>query len=284
MGLRRVIFRSFPANPLPPPDRDATRMTEKTKLLFLAADPYLEGPSLQLDEEARAVTNAIPASCGLEVVSAWAVRVNDIQRAVLHHRPGIVHFAGHAGAGRGIILGDEFGFPSAVGFAAVAGLLGIVPPRPRLAVLNACDTASALDAFGEVVDYTVAMNAPVEDRSSILFAGAFYAALAVGETVRHAFELGVNRLHLEASPDAAVPCIRVRDGVDESLPLAPVPAQRMAPLGPLARGTSLVEQDEMHLQGTFGVRHHAGDGISIIRSGVVTAHDALFESNPPPRN
>jgi hypothetical protein len=64
------------------------------------------------------------------------------------------------------------------------------------------------------VDVTIGMNDLISDDSAILFAEGFYGALAARETVATAFDHGVARLKLEDRPDAMVPVLRIRPGVD----------------------------------------------------------------------
>ena len=206
-------------------------MAGKIKILFLAADPFEDRAPLRLAEEARAITQAIERGAegsALEIADCWAARTGDLQRALLKHRPQIVHFAGHGSHDDGIHLGDEYGSPRAVGRDALGKLFAILKPGPAVVVLNACDTAPMAAAFSGVVDYTVAMNAPLPDSWGVLFAEAFYCALSFGVTVREAFELGVNRLELEGAPGATIPTLVVREGVDEAQTIAPVADARQA--------------------------------------------------------
>jgi hypothetical protein len=69
----------------------------KIKILFLASDPF-KTRALALDEEIRAITAEIRSAefrDSLDLVSAWAVRPEDLHVLLLQHRPHIVHFSGH---------------------------------------------------------------------------------------------------------------------------------------------------------------------------------------------
>jgi|GEM_PF-1824167 len=211
-------------------------MRKKIKVLFLAADPFRTGTPLRLDEEVRAVEQAIrkgTARDTLELVSHFATRTRDLQDALLLHEPQIVHFAGHGAAPGVICLGDEHGRPQQVGKEALRKLFGILGGAVRVVVLNGCDTLTIIEALSEVVDYTIGMDRPVTDRSAIVFAQAFYGALAMGRTVLAAFDLGVNQLEMEGNPEATTPVRRIRRGVnlDDTLVPAPAAAEAERPTG-----------------------------------------------------
>lgn len=204
-------------------------MSDKIRVLFLAADPFDERTRLRLDEEARAVDAAIQRGSGrdaLELTPHLAVRIADLQHVLQRRRPQVVHFAGHGDGAGGIVLGDEYGRQREVARDALDALFRALEHPPRVLVLNACNTLapgaaagggsgelSAVEAGG-AVDFTVSMNNRIGDGWAIVFAEAFYGALAAGETVTRAFEQGVVRLRLEGSPDVKMPVLHVRPGAD----------------------------------------------------------------------
>lgn len=200
-------------------------MTDKIKILFLAAD---DSNSLGLGEEARAIEEAIRREArrdAFEFATALAVRPRDLQATLLRHKPQIVHFAGHASSEAGIHLVGDFGGSHAVGPAALASLFAAMQGCIRVVLLNACHSHALTEAFSDVVDYMIGMDAPVDDGSAIRFVESFYGALACGETVDRAFTMGQSRLELEGEgvKAAATPTLRVRRGVDRTRPLIPAP-------------------------------------------------------------
>jgi hypothetical protein len=88
--------------------------------LFLASNPT--GTTvLNLDEEIRAITEKIRASEHREMinlVSAWAVRPDDLIQSLNECRPQIVHFSGHGNQQGQIILTDNDRTPKPVSSAA----------------------------------------------------------------------------------------------------------------------------------------------------------------------
>lgn len=197
-------------------------MRDNIKVLFLASDPFHAGVRLRLDEEVRAVEQAIRrgrARDSVVLIPHPATRTRDLREALLNHKPQIVHFAGHGAPSGGIYLGDEHGQRQAVSTEALRRLFGMVSRTVKVVVLNACGTLPTIEALSEVVDYTVGMNAAISDESAIVFSEAFYSSLAMGEPVLEAFDWAVCQLDLESNAEASIPQRHIRRGVDLGEPL-----------------------------------------------------------------
>ncbi|HEX8673357.1 MAG TPA: hypothetical protein VF710_15790 [Longimicrobium sp.] len=241
-------------------------MRDKIKVLFLASDPFHDRAPLRLDEEVRTIGNALlkgRARDGVELIPYFATRTRDLQEALLRHDPQIVHFAGHGGGSGVIYLGDAHGRPGAVGKEALAELFGILSEWIKVVILNGCGTLPIVEALSDVVDYSIGMNAPLTDASAIVFAEAFYGAVGMGRTVKTSFQLAVSQLKLEGNAEASKPVLRIRSGVDPTVPLV-TPAALPSP-GPDAEGGAAVESSDAGM-------------ISDIKS--FQADDVLFENRP----
>lgn len=271
-------------------------MRKKIKVLFLAADPFRTGAPLRLDEEVRAIEHAIrkgTARDTLELVPHFATRTVDLQDALLRHEPQIVHFAGHGDTPGVIYLGDEQGRPHAVSKEALRGLFGILKGSVRVVVLNGCDTLPVVESLSEVVDYAIGMSRPVSDESAIVFAQAFYSALAMGRTVLAAFELGVSQLEIEGNPEAGIPMRRIRRGVNLDATLVPPPeaaeeegpsrgdVDQVVELGDVETDLANLIADDRHGPGAAEGRVRQS-----IRTGSVRAGELNIvgrRTGPPPR-
>jgi hypothetical protein len=241
-------------------------MRDRIKVLFLASDPFRDRAALRLDEEVRAIDHAIrrgSARDRVELVPHFATRTRDLQDALMKHDPQIVHFAGHGDDPGVLYLGDEHGRPRAVGKEALGKLFGILDEWIKVVVLNGCDTLPTVEVLSEVVDYAIGMNRPLTDASAIVFADAFYGALAMGRTVRKAFELAVNQMELEGNAESTTPVLRIRAGVDPDVPLVTVPA--VAPPTPPGGGEA---------QPAYR------PGEQAINIGKLEGEDVLFENRP----
>lgn len=200
-------------------------MRDKITVLFLAADPFMEGARRELDEAMRAVEQAVQgerAAGALEFVAHFATRESDVRDALRRHQPRIVHVAGHGEGTAGICLGGEDGHPRIVDREALRGLLGVVD-SVRVLVLDGAGTLATVQALREVADYVIGTSQRPGDASAITFAQAFYGALGAGRTVLAAFELGLGELMIDGdgSPEGGVPVRRIRRGVDLDATLVP---------------------------------------------------------------
>jgi hypothetical protein len=231
-------------------------MRDKITVLFLASDPFRDRAPLRLDEEVRAIDHALrrgSARDGVELVAHFATRTRDLQYALQRHDPQIVHFAGHADDPGALYLGDEHGRPRPVGKEALAKLFGILSEWIKVVILNGCDTLPTVEALAEVVDYAIGMNRPLTDAAAIVFAEAFYGALAMGRTVKTSFELAVSQLELEGSAESTTPVLRIRAGVDPAVPLVPRAPDAPSPTPPGGGGGARLSASQVNVFNTFRV-------------------------------
>lgn len=195
-------------------------MRDKIEVLFLASDPFRGGAARRLHEEVRGVERAIRggrARGRVKLVPCFAPRTRDLQDELVRHDPRIVHFAGPGDGGGDIYLADAHGRRGVVTSEALAKLFGILSEWIKVVVVNGCHTLPILEALNDVVDYTIGMDRPLGDEAAMIFAEAFYGALGTGKTVRASFDLAVSRV--ERSAEGVTPVLRIRPGVDPSVPL-----------------------------------------------------------------
>jgi sugar lactone lactonase YvrE len=116
----------------------------------------------------------------------------------------VFHFIGHGGfdsdRGEGAIaFADERGHRQLVRASALADLLSVADPMPRLVILNSCQTAagSAADVFSSTaatlvrtVPGVVAMQFAVTDDAAAVFSRALYQALVNNRGVDEAVRAG----------------------------------------------------------------------------------------------
>src|SRR5438445_11664882 len=86
-------------------------MTEKVRILFLAANPK-DSTKLRLDEEIREIHTRIRAADfrdSFDLVSRWAVRPLDLLQAFNELKPHVVHFSGHGSSNAELVMEDDDG-------------------------------------------------------------------------------------------------------------------------------------------------------------------------------
>jgi hypothetical protein len=241
-------------------------MNDKIKLLFVSASPAY----LRSDRELREIEERIrsaPYGSAFEVASAWAVQPKDITDALLRHMPQILHFSGHGEQGVGIFLEDERRARLPVSGQLMCSLLEPLRGTVRVVILNACETRTVAEALQHLVDYTISMRRPITDHAAIVFASAFYGALAHRQNVRVAFHLAVTQLGLYQIPEADIPDLVERPGITQP-DLLPLPTEeplreRSKPLdhsGPVTQSFNFVQSPVGTFENRVGTveNHHVG--------------------------
>ncbi|MEO7735955.1 MAG: CHAT domain-containing protein [Kofleriaceae bacterium] len=221
----------------------------KHTILFLAANPIGTDP-LALDREARAIQIELERSGHrdrFELVTRWAVEPLDLLRELRKLKPTVVHFSGHGGrSGPGghragatpqrDTVGDDGddgnegnegnesqhslyfqsrdGQPQRVSARALRETFGAAGSSVQVVVLSACYSHDQAEALRTHVDCVVGMHGAIRDDSARNFAIGFYGGLGEHESVAAAYRQGCAAIGLEGLPDADLPQLAVRDGVD----------------------------------------------------------------------
>jgi hypothetical protein len=184
--------------------------TPITKILILAANPTSTN-KLRLDEEVREIMEGLRRSKAREqfaVESRWAVRPDDIRRAILDFEPQIIHFSGHGKAEGELIFEDVAGNAEPVSSEALAGLFELFADQVGCVLLNACYSHKQADAIAEHINYVIGMKQAIGDEAAIKYAIGFYDALGAGRTIEIAHKFGVNAIQLEGIAEEQTPTIK----------------------------------------------------------------------------
>ena len=195
---------------------DNHKNSKKIKALFLASNPKGTTP-LELDREIREITEKIRAAeyrDSIDLISAWAVRPDDLLQLLNQHRPQIVHFSGHGSKSGEIILVDSRGEKKPVNPAAIKALFQTLKANIRVVILNACYSKMQAEAITQVIDCAIGMNDAIGDEAAIAFAASFYRAIGFGLSIKQAFDQGIVVLLLEGIPEESKPELLVKEGVD----------------------------------------------------------------------
>jgi len=176
-------------------------------ILMVSASPN-DQDRLRLGAEFRDIRHAHQRARKREewnIESNEAVTVDDLRRALLDHRPAIVHFSGHGGGTTGLCFEDRDGNTHSTNGESLAQLFHHFKDSLKCVVLNACYSEVQARAISKEIDYVVGMTQAVEDESAAKFAVAFYDAIFAGTDFQAAFSLGCTALNLNGLPDSDVP-------------------------------------------------------------------------------
>jgi hypothetical protein len=168
---------------------------------------------LRLDKEIREIEAGLQRGRirdNLRCVQKWAVRADDIQRAMLETRPQIVHFSGHGEGEQGIIIEDDSGKPTLASSEALSGLFELFP-EVECILLNACYTEFQASVISKHVPHVIGMNDSIGDDAALKFSIGFYDGIGDGQSVEFAYKLGCNRIHLAGIPEHLTPILKIRE-------------------------------------------------------------------------
>jgi len=187
--------------------------TTPKKILILSANP-IDTARLRLDEEVREIQAGLERSKRrerFEIVTRWAVRPDDLRRALLDHEPQIVHFSGHGCGVDGLALEGNDKKLQVVSTSSLERLFKLFQGKIECVLLNACYSEIQAEAIYKSVDCVVGMNQSIGDRAAIEFAIGFYDALGADRSYEDAYEFGCSAIDLQGIPEATTPVLKSRN-------------------------------------------------------------------------
>jgi hypothetical protein len=187
---------------------------EPIRVLFLAANPS-DSTRLSLDKEFNQINDAIRSAehrDRIRVIHHPQTTAADLQPLLLEHRPHIVHFSGHGNEYDEILFADDQNLSHAVEAEALQALFAVLKDDVRVVLLNACYSETQAQAITGEIDCVIGMASAITDDAAIAFSKAFYRALAYSKSVKDAFLLGTNELHLSMGRESETPKLVLRTG------------------------------------------------------------------------
>jgi hypothetical protein len=201
-------------------------MSDRRTILILSANPK-GTDSLRLGEEIREIKEGLRRSKYrdlYQIETAEAVRVGDIQRAMLDYEPNIVHFSGHGGGEEGLVFEDVTGQIKLVSAEALAGLFSLFADRLDCVLLNACYSEVQAKEISRHINSVIGMSQAIGDKAAIAFAVGFYDALGADRDVDFAYKLGCSAISMQGIPEHLTPKLLTK--VSE---LSPPPTRTAVP-------------------------------------------------------
>ena len=195
---------------------------ESVKTILILASSPGDQVRLRLDKEVREIDEALRRSQQrdqFKLEQKWAVRADDLRRALLDVKPDIVHFCGHGIGSGGLLVEDEMGQAKPVSTEALANLFALFADQIECVVLNACYSEIQANAIVQHIPYVIGMQDAVGDTTAIKFAIGFYDGLAGRGADRKVYEdaykFGCNAIQLENLPGHLTPSLLKKADLDK---------------------------------------------------------------------
>ncbi len=202
------------------------------RILLLSANP-VDTLQLRIEQEVRDIRLGLERAKNrgdFEIDCRWAVRWDDVRRAMLDFDPQIVHFSGHGTEEDGIVFEDVAGGSQLVTGDSLSLLFENFPSL-ECVFLNACYSDNQAEAIHTTVPCVVGMNEAIQDQAAINFAVAFYDGVLAGWSYERAFKLGRSGILDQA--EVSKPVLKSRS-LAQSNPSVTESKQPVSPLAPPA--------------------------------------------------
>ncbi len=171
-------------------------------ILVLAANPKRTQP-LRLDEEVKKIEQGLgraKRSDQFKLVKKWAVTDDDLRRALMDHKPEIVHFSGRGSGSRELVFENDSGQIRLITGDALFRLFELCSDRVKCVVLNACYSQTQADAIAKHVDYVVGTEKAIGDEAAMKFAFGFYDGLGSDHNFEDAYKQACVAIELANLP------------------------------------------------------------------------------------
>ncbi len=205
--VKSILKEEFPI--VTPPVQPQSN-SPKT-ILVLASSPG-DRARLRLDREVREIEEGLRRSQYRDkfiLQQRWAVRSEDLRRALLDFKPQIVHFSGHGEGEDGLLVENDAGLAQHIPTEALANLFKRFADRGlECVVLNACYSEVQANEVAEHIDYVVGMNSAIGDDAAIKFAVGFYDELGAGYSYEDAYNGGCDAIALQGIPEQHTPVFK----------------------------------------------------------------------------
>lgn len=159
------------------------------KILYIAGNPD-DAPALQVEREINLLREKLDNSDSARQVDLRVyshLKIDDLPDIIARVKPDILHFAAH-GKDESIILAHEERGHVALDGERLAAILGAVSLRPKLVLINACESAAMAEKVAVQADFVIGTDAPISNVGARSMAATLYSMLARGVPLGKAFD------------------------------------------------------------------------------------------------
>jgi len=180
--------------------------TEKSKILFLAANPS-DQARVQTDKEYNAIRQRLGSSSQRDtydlLMPEFALSIENLVKA-MNQKPAIVHFSGH-GEQEGILITNAANEAQLLPAPALLRLFKQHKDSTKLVVLNACHSAEQAKTISGLGFYVIGTNTAFSDEAAVSLATGLYIGLGEGKPVEQAYDDAMIVLMTNFAEDSAIP-------------------------------------------------------------------------------
>jgi hypothetical protein len=180
--------------------------TEKSKILFLAANPT-DQARVQTDKEYNAIRQRLGSSSQRDtydvLMPEFALSIENLVKA-MNQKPSIVHFSGH-GEKEGILITNAANESQPLPAPALLRLFKQHKDSTKLVVLNACHSAEQAKTISGLGFYVIGTNTAFSDEAAISFSTGLYIGLGEGKPVEQAYDDAMIILMTNYADDSTIP-------------------------------------------------------------------------------
>lgn len=179
----------------------------RIKILFLASNPMDANP-LRLNKEMRDIETELIRSKHrdlFEFIKLSAVRIKDLQDALLNHSPNFVHFSGHGNSEGIALLDNQTDKTQIVQSEPLANLFKLFSNDVACVFLNSCFSNEQGKKIRKFIPNVIGMKKAVPDNTAIEFATVFYKGIGAGKEIGFSFELAKNSIDLNNISGSDIP-------------------------------------------------------------------------------
>jgi hypothetical protein len=213
-----IVLQVSPTRPAPKRSQGPKAKSGIHRVAFLLASPIGAG-SINVGMDFREADDAVQKSKNrskFELRPFPAAHAGTLLDALNEFKPDIIQFSGHGG--QQSILVDTAEVVTSGGmvldYALFKEMLSATENPPKLLILSACQTLDGADKLLDVVPLVIAMSDKISDWAGAFFSRRFFAAIASGASVDIAFRQAKSYLAAENLPEAHLPVLLNRQGID----------------------------------------------------------------------
>ncbi|KAI1151936.1 hypothetical protein F4825DRAFT_451022 [Nemania diffusa] len=176
------------------------RLSKPVKVLLISADPK-DTATTRLDDERRALRLALREADfrhKIKVKNIHGCRIDDVQGALNHHKPDILHFIGH-GDKSGLYFEDRDNKAKLVPMKALADVLKQCKTI-KLVILSTCHSRYEGQCIADAVGSLIGMEGAIRNKDAIAFTKDFYTALGAGCEIQESLNQAAANRNLPFKP------------------------------------------------------------------------------------